>query len=264
MIVLSAIVPHSPLLAPGIGKDKRNALDATLRAYVEVEERLYSAGVETIVMMSPHAHSYPDAFSANVAPEYAGTLKTFGDHETTVRMASDVQLLNRIQTYFRESEKLPFTLTSSDELDYGFTIPLLLLTKHMKNVRLAPIAPSLLDAQTHVEFGKMLKEILQEDPSRIAFIASADLSHKLDEQSPAGANVEGPAFDATIRSKMKTIDIDALLSMDPEAIEAAGQCGYRPIMTLAGLLDGMNLDIKELCYESPFGVGYLTALFEPN
>jgi aromatic ring-opening dioxygenase LigB subunit len=250
-------------LAPGIGKGKRSALDATLRAYVDVEERLYAAGVETIVMMSPHAQSYPDAFSANVAPEYVGTLKAFGDHETSIRITSDVQLLDRIQKYFRESEKLPFTLTSSDELDYGYTIPLLLLTRNMKEVRLAPIAPSLLDAQTHVEFGKMLKEILQEESSRIAFIASADLSHKLNERSPAGANVEGPAFDATIRSKLKTLDIDALLAMDQEAIEAAGQCGYRPIMTLMGLLHGTNLNINELCYESPFGVGYLTALFEP-
>jgi aromatic ring-opening dioxygenase LigB subunit len=264
MIVLSAIVPHSPLLAPGISKEKRIALQATIRAYADVEERLYTAGAETLVIMSPHARSYPDAFSANVAPEYVGTLKAFGDHETSVRVPSDVGLLDRIQKYFRESEKLPFTLTSSEELDYGYTIPLLLLTRNIKHIRLAPIAPSLLDAQTHVEFGKVLKDILHDEPSRIAFIASADLSHKLDERSPGGANVEGPAFDAAIRSKLKTMDIEALLSMDPEAVEAAGQCGYRPIMTLVGLLQGMNVHARELCYESPFGVGYLTALFEQN
>jgi aromatic ring-opening dioxygenase LigB subunit len=264
MLVMSAIVPHSPLLAPRIGKEKRAALNATLEAYTEVEERLYAAGIETIVMMSPHAASYPDAFSANVAPEYVGTMKAFGDHETSIRIACDTLLLDRIQKHFRESQPLPFTLSSSDELDYGFTIPLLLLTRNIKNVRLVPLAPSLLDAQTHAEFGKALKDVLQEANSRIAFIASADLSHKLNEHSPAGANVEGPAFDATIRGKLKTMDTDALLSMDPEAVEAAGQCGYRPIMTLAGLLNGTQLHIQELCYESPFGVGYLTALFEPR
>lgn len=263
MLVLSAVVPHSPLLAERVGGEKCLELQATVRAFAELEERMYASSVETIVMISPHAQHYSDAFSANMSPSYIGTLKTFGDHETAVAIQCDIPLLDRIQNVLRHTEDVPFTLTSNKELDYGYTVPLLLLTKHLKNVRLVPLAPSLLDAQSHVEFGKNLQGILDEQPTRIAFIASADLSHKLTEHSPGGKSVEGPAFDDMIRSKLKTLDEESLLSMDSEAIEAAGQCGYRPIMTLVGLLHGKRMRVEELCYESPFGIGYLTEVFEP-
>lgn len=261
MIVFSALVPHSPLLAPGVGKEKRDALSATLKAYAEVEQALYLAKPETIVVISPHAPSYPDAFSANMSPKYVGTLKAFGDHQTTVEAKGDFLLLDRLQRELR-AEGTPFTLTSSEELDYGFTVPLLLLTSHLSDWRLVPLAPSLLDAQAHVDFGRKLKGVLHRESTRVAVIASADLSHKLNAASPGGASMEGPAFDATLRSKLSLVDIQGLLSLDAQAVEAAGQCGYRPAMTLLGMLEGLNVKATERCYEAPFGVGYLTMTFE--
>ncbi|HWQ99877.1 MAG TPA: AmmeMemoRadiSam system protein B [Candidatus Methylomirabilis sp.] len=261
MLVFAAVVPHSPLLAASVGKEKRDTLQATLNAYGELEQALYLAKVETIVVISPHAASYPDAFSANMAPKYVGTLKAFGDHQTTIEAKGDFLLLDRLQRELR-SEGVPFTLTSSEDLDYGFTIPLLFLTQHLKDWRLVPLAPSLLDTQAHVNFGTKLKNVLHRESTRVAFIASADLSHKLNETSPGGASVEGPAFDATIRSKLASMDIKGLLALDAQAVEAAGQCGYRPIATLMGVLDGMNVTAKELAYEAPFGVGYLTMRFD--
>lgn len=261
MIVFSALVPHSPLLAPRVGREKRDALAATLKAYEELEQALYLAKVETVAMISPHAPSYPDAFSANMAPKYTGDLKSFGDHETKMEAKGDFLLLDRLQRELR-SEGAPFTLTSSEELDYGFTVPLLLLTPHLKDWRLVPLAPSMLDAQAHADFGRRLKSVLHRETARVAFIASADLSHKLDTKSPGGASVEGPAFDATLRSKLSALDLPGLLQLDAQAVEAAGQCGYRPIMTLLGVLEGLNVKATELAYEAPFGVGYLTMRFD--
>jgi MEMO1 family protein len=261
MIVFAAIVPHSPLLAPSIGKEKRDALKDTLRAFGDIEQALYLAKMETLVIISPHATSYPDAFSANMAPKYVGTLKAFGDHQTTVEAKGDFLLLDRLQRGMRE-HGIPFTLTSSEELDYGYTIPLLLLTPHLKDWHLIPLAPSLLGGQAHVDFGKHLNAALHSESTRVAVIASADLSHKLTAQSPGGVSVEGPAFDATLRSKLKTMDTQGLLALDAQAVEAAGQCGYRPIMMLLGTLDGLNVKPTEISYEAPFGVGYLTMRFD--
>lgn len=261
MIVFAAIVPHSPLLAPGVGKEKRDALSATLRAYAEVEHALEAVKPETLVIISPHAPSYPDAFSANMAPKYSGTLKQFGDHQTTVETKGDFLLLDRMQRDLR-ADGVPFTLSSSEELDYGYTVPLLLLTARLNDWKLVPVSPSLLDAQAHADFGRKLNRVLHRENARVAIIASADLSHKLNASSPGGASVEGPAFDATIRSKLASLDLQGLLALDAQAIEAAGQCGYRPAVTLLGLLEGMNVHPTELCYEAPFGVGYLTMKFE--
>ncbi len=263
MLTLGAIVPHSPLLAPNVGKEKRELLAETLRAYRELEERMYTAGIETLVLISPHAPSFPDAFSANLAPTYLGTLTTFGDHETSVRAECDLRLLDDLQTDLRERKHLPFAQTTSEELDYGFTIPLLFLTRHLKSFRIIPIAPSLLNARAHADFGCALQDTLDASPTRVAVIASADLSHRLDARSPGGASVEGPAFDATIRSKTAAMDADALIAMDADAVETAGQCGYRPILMAMGCFRGMNVRVTELAYEAPFGVGYLTSMIEP-
>jgi aromatic ring-opening dioxygenase LigB subunit len=264
MLTLGAIVPHSPLLAPNIGKEKRDALTETLRAYREREERMYTAGVETHIIISPHAPAFPDAFSANLSPAYRGTLAAFGDHETEAHDVCDLLLIEEMQLQLRRMKHLPFVLTTSEELDYAFTIPLLFLTRHLKSFRIIPLSPSLLTSQAHADFGSALRDILDESATRIAVIASADLSHKLDARSPSGASVEGPAFDAMIRSKTGTMDLDALIAMDADAVTAAGQCGYRPILMLLGCFQGMNVHATELAYEAPFGVGYLTTLIEPT
>lgn len=261
MIVFAALVPHSPLLIPSVGREKRDLLAKTVDAFTSLERALYVTKPDTIVMISPHAPSYPDAFSANMAPQYTGTLKAFGDHETSVSAEGDFLLLDRLQRELRR-DGVPFTLSSSHELDYGFTVPLLLLTPHLTEWKLVPIAPAALDAQAHFDFGKALHDILHRESSRVAVIASADLSHKLTAESPGGASAEGPAFDATIRSKVMALDAEGLLALDPHAVEAAGQCGYRPIMTLLGLLQTMNATPHELSYEAPFGVGYLAARFD--
>jgi aromatic ring-opening dioxygenase LigB subunit len=263
MIILGAITPHSPLLVPRIGKDKREALEATVKAYETLGERLYALSVDTLLLISPHAPAYGDAFSINISESYAGTLKAFGDHETTIRFPSDILLLDRIQQSIRTHTDLTFKLTTAEELDYGCAIPLLMLQRYIQKMKIVPLSPSLLNARAHVDFGMALKDVLHESNKRIAIIASADLSHKLNKDAPGGFSVEGPAFDATIRNKISTMDIEGLLSMDTEAIEAAGQCGYRPILILLGILAGMNVDMKELSYEAPFGVGYLTEIIEP-
>lgn len=261
MIVFAALVPHSPLLAPGVGKEKRDLLRTTLNAYAGIEQALIQAAPETLVIISPHAPSYPDAFSANMAPKYVGTLKAFGDHQTTVEARGDFLLLDRMQRELR-SDGIPFTLSSSEELDYGFTVPLLLLTTSLPDWKLVPLAPARLDARAHFDFGTHLNAVLQRESSRIAVIASADLSHKLQAGSPAGASVEGPAFDATIRSKLQALDAEGLMALDAQAVEDAGQCAYRPAMTLLGMLSGLNVKPKEWSYEAPFGVGCLAMTFD--
>jgi aromatic ring-opening dioxygenase LigB subunit len=263
MIILGAIAPHSPLLAPRVGREKRELLEATVKSYEILGERLYALCVDTIILISPHAPAYGDAFSVNIAESYTGTLKAFGDHETAIRIPSDILLIDRIQRSIRQQTDLPFKLTTSEELDYGCAIPLLMLQRHIQKMKVVPLSPSLLNARTHIQFGKALKDTLHESNKRIAIIASADLSHKLHQDAPAGFSVEGPAFDATVRSKLSHMDTEGLLALDPEAVEAAGQCGYRPILILLGLLSEMNAHIEELSYESPFGVGYLTAMIEP-
>jgi aromatic ring-opening dioxygenase LigB subunit len=261
MIVSAAIVPHTPLLAPSIGKEHREKLAATLQAFAELEQALYLAKPDTIVMISPHAPMYPDAFSGNVAPSFRALLKEFGDHGTEVPCKANFMLLDHIHREMRTAG-IPFTMSSSEELDYGFTIPLMLLTKNLPNWKLVPLSVSMLDAKQHYAFGQELKNVIHADTQRVAVIASADLSHHANQNSPEGYVPEGEAFDKFIREKAVTLDGAGLLSAPADMLEKAGQSGYKPIVVLAGCLDGLNINPKELCYEAPFGVGLMTMRYD--
>lgn len=262
MIVFAGIVPHSPLLLPSIGKEHRSKLAATVAAIAEIEQALYLVKPDTICIIAPHGARYPDAFSINLADKYTGNFKTFGDFSTTVTAKSDFLSIDHIQRKLRE-ENVPFTLTSSDELDYGYSVPILMLTTHLPPTwKLIPVSPSMLDGKSHFEFGKQLKRILHSDEKRIAVIASADLSHKLSKDSPGGASTEGPMFDAAVNEATMAHNPEALYKLSPDIVESVSQCGYRPIMTLLGTLDEINVTPKKLCYEAPFGVGYLTVRYD--
>ncbi len=261
MIVLAAIVPHSPLLAPTIGKEHREKLADTLKAYDELAQSLYLAKPDTIVMLSPHAPMYPDSFSGNIAPKFKGTLKEFGDHGTEIPVKADFLLLDRIHRYMRD-HNVPFTMTSSEDLDYGTTIPLMFLGKNLPNIKLVPIGMSGLDAQAHYEFGEQLKNVIHAESGRVVIIASTDLSHTSNSNSPEGVTPEGEAFDKIVREKVLTLDAAGLLAIDANTLEKAKQSAHKPIVTLMGCLKDMNVQTKELCYEAPFGVGMTTIRFD--
>lgn len=262
MIVLSAIVPHSPLLIPSIGKEHTAKLEQTLKSFETIQQALYVAKPDTIVIISPHAQLYPDAFSGNIAPTYKGSVKAFGDHEPLFEAKADFLLMDHIHREMRSS-KTPFTLSSNEELDYGISIPFSLLTEHLPNTKLAPLATSQLSIEQHIQFGRDLMNVLRNETHRIALIASADLSHHTNSLSPKGLKPEGAWFNDAIRQCALTRDLPAFTSLDTAKCELAGQCGQRPIAILMGALEGANVKAKELSYEAPFGVGYSVMMFEP-
>jgi len=261
MIVFAAIVPHSPLLLPAIGKEHRSKLACTLTALEEIEQALYLAKIDTICMIAPHSTRYPDAFSINLSEKYSGNFQTFGDFSTTVSAQGDFLLMDHIQRAMRE-ERVPFTLTTNAELDFGFGVPIAMLTSHLTSWKLIPVTPSMLDAKAHFDFGTQLKNILHSESRRVAVIASADLSHKAGEAAPGGPTPEGIAFDKAVCDAIEAGKSEPLLAMTNDVVDSVSQCGFRPIMTLLGTINEMNIKPKKLCYEAPFGVGYLTVRYD--
>ncbi len=260
MIVYSAIVPHSPLLMPTIGKEHRDKLSKTLDAIKRIEHGLYLSKPDTVIIIAPHGALYPDAFSINLSPSYTGNFQSFGDFTTTIKVKSDFLLIDHIQRLMREA-KIPFTLTSSESLEYGFNVPWFLLGSQM-TAKLIPISPSQADGKAHLDFGRHLKRVLHAEPTRVAIIASADLAHKSGKDISESEASAGSEFDTLIETSLRAHTISTILNMDTPALEKVKQCGYRPIMTLLGILDEVQVRPEVLSYEAPFGVGYITVSYD--
>lgn len=260
MIVFSAFTPHSPLLVPSIGKENAKKLERSIQGMKTLSEELYLSHPDTIVIISAHSIQHETAFSINLHDDYHVDLKDFGDLSITKEFHPDLKIIDAIQRTLRR-EHIPITLDSNSNLDYGTGVPLLLLTEELKNIHIVPISYSGQSAKDHVTFGRALKDVLSDSEKRIAVIASGDLSHCLTTDAPAGFKKEGEKFDKAIRQAIENVATSKLLSLKPDLIEAAAECGYRPLLILFGIIERMSVRPEILSYEAPFGVGYLVAQF---
>lgn len=259
MIVFSAIVPHAPFLLPSVGKTASERLSATKIALEQIEEHLLLSKPETLIILSPHAPRYPEAWSANMSPQFIARMQEFGDHETAIPARVNYLLLDRIHRSMRE-EKIPFTLRSSESLDYGYTVPLAMIAKELPNPSIIPLAPSEGTLESQIAFGAALYTILQREDARVAVLASADLCHEKTEDQQQERK-EAILFDAQVREAIRKKDPNILIQASAALPAELHPCGERPIAILLGMLQELNTINEELCYEAPFGVGYLTSSF---
>ncbi len=97
MLVFAAIVPHSPLLVPSIGKTHRKKMRCTLKALEEIEQALYVVKPDTVCIIAPHGIRYTDAYSINLSEKYLGEFKNFGDFSTNIEAKPDFLVIDHLQ-----------------------------------------------------------------------------------------------------------------------------------------------------------------------
>ncbi|MBP6942639.1 MAG: AmmeMemoRadiSam system protein B [Candidatus Buchananbacteria bacterium] len=256
-LVFAAIVPHPPILIPSIGKEHVERIAKTKAALARLEQDLYATKPEVLIIISPHGDVQPELFTINLASDYEVNFEAFGDFATRLNFKGDTVLMTLDKE--RISSKSPTTIISESKLDHGVGIPLFMLAQHLPGIRVIPMYFSLLDNQSHLEFGKSLKEVIMNSDKRVAVIASADLSHCVTENAPLPYKPQGKVFDETILSLLEKRDSQAIVNIDPKLIDAASECGLRSILILLGAVNNINYRPEILSYEAPFGVGYLTA-----
>lgn len=260
MIVFSAIVPHSPLLLPTLGKDQQKKLNKTLAAYRVLAADLNDANPDAIFVITPHGVIIPEAFSLSISKTYRVDLKEFGDFLTTAEFRGDLQLTEKIRQLKLGDNGIPLVGTTDDILDYGTAIPLLTLGVQIKPRPIIPLRVSMRDATAHFKVGQALAEILGNSPKRIAVLASADLAQTLTDASPGGFAPAGKKFDTALVRALRKGESQKILALWDQ-MEEAKACGLRPIVLLLGILHDLCSAPEVLAYEGPFGVGYLTARF---
>ena len=260
MLSFAAFIPHSPLLVPSVGRDALEKMPKTVAAMSRLEEELYHAMPETIIVISSHSIQFAEAFSMNLHDEYIGSLAEFGASDAPASYRPDLALIDDLQRSLRRSG-IRLSLNSTHGLDHGTSVPLSLLASKLPDVRVVPVSYSGLGPKEHFAFGKAIKDVVMRSGKRIAVIASGDLSHCLTSDAPAGYRAEGAVFDELMRQSVETVSAAKLLSASPELVEASSECAYRPLIVLFGLLENMHVRPELLSYEAPFGVGLMVAQF---
>lgn len=267
-LVDCALMPHPPIMIPEIGGSELTKIQSTVAAAEQVAQIIKEDNPQTVVIITPHGPAFEDAVSISVHPRLKGNLGAFGVPDVSLGFETDGLLIRHI---LKQSKRLGINLVELTddlaknyrfrlELDHGAVVPLYYLHKAGFKGQLVHLSIGRLPYEEMYTFGKAVQAAIEALDKRVAVIASGDLSHRLTVDAPAGYNPRGKEFDSQVLSALKDLDVKTLFHIEPALVEAAGECGLRPIFFLLGVVGGLAVRPEVLSYEGPFGVGYAVAL----
>jgi aromatic ring-opening dioxygenase LigB subunit len=265
-------MPHPPIMVPEVGRGELEKIKATVDAAEKVAQMMKENNPQTIVLITPHGPVFEDAVSITVHPRLRGNMAQFDAPDIALGFETDGLLVRHI---LKKADRLGIHIIEltdelaknhrfSLQLDHGALVPLYYMSNAGFKGQLVHISMGMLPYEEMYTFGKAVQAAIATVDKRVAVIASGDLSHRLTPDAPAGYDPRGAEFDKLVTEAVKNLDVKALLNMDRDLIEAAGECGLRPIIFLMGVLGGLEVSAEVLSYEGPFGVGYAVAWFEPK
>lgn len=264
MPILAAVaVPHPPIIIPQVGKGEEKKIQSTIDAYREAMRFLAIFQPDTVVLTSPHSVMYADYFHISPGNQAHGDLSQFNAVNTSVSVPYDTTFVASLENLCKEWKISAGTLGERDpSLDHGTMVPLLFLKDYLDHFKLVRIGLSGLSIAEHYRLGQAISKTTDKLGERVVMIASGDLSHRLKEDGPYGLNAQGPVFDKQIMDCFESTDFLDLMTIQPNVCQAAGECGHRSFVIMAGAFDRRKVISHVLSYEGPFGVGYGVATFE--
>jgi len=266
MAILAAfMVPHPPMIVPDIGRGSEAQIEETTRAYERVAEEIAALKPETIVITSPHSVMYADYFHISPGRRAKGSFADFRAGQVKFNEEYDEDLVNRICILAAEEHFPAGTLGERDaKLDHGTMVPLWFICQKYDGFRIVRIGLSGLPLTDHYRLGMMIKEAAEAENRNVVFVASGDLSHKLQTYGPYGYAPEGPEYDKRIMDVCGRAAFGELLSFDETFCDKAAECGHRSFVIMAGAFDGVSVKADTLSHQDVTGVGYGICTFYPE
>jgi AmmeMemoRadiSam system protein A/AmmeMemoRadiSam system protein B len=245
-------------MVPEVGREAIVDVRHSIDAMADLTERVIRSGAETVVIISPHAPLERDAFVAYDGPQLYADFANFRAPSATVQAPLDDELLNEI-TRSAAEHNLSTIRISGYDLDHGTAVPLYFLQRSGWRGSVVALGYSFLSNEDHLRFGNCIRQAVDRLAKPVAFIASGDLSHRLQPGAPAGYNSQAQLFDAEVVDAIQSCATGRIVNLDPELRRTAGECGYRSMLVAIGVAQHLETSCEVISYEAPFGVGYLVA-----
>lgn len=262
-IVGSFMVPHPPLIIPEVGQGGEEQITKTISSYQKVADEIASLNPETIIISSPHANYYSDYFYISGSKNVNGNFGNFGASSVSFSEEIDIELAKEIEK-IAAKENFPCGCIEDEVLDHGTMVPLYFIRNKLPKCKLIVVGLSTLPLIDNYHFGMLINQAINKTNRKVVFVASGDLSHKLQEHGPYGFIKEGPVYDEKIMKTMSSTNFNELLEYDELFLDKAAECGHRSFTIMAGTLDGLNVQSKQLSHEDITGVGYGICTFYPK
>jgi len=250
------ITPHPPILIPQVGGAYLDELAATVAGLGRASDFLDEVGADAIVVTSPHSPLFRDRFIVRTDAGFEADFDQFGAAGLRYTIQNDVDMARNIAVACQAKGVPLYCWEAHGDIDWGVSVPYNYLGK---NRQVISISISTLPYEDHYLLGQTIAESLALTQKRFVFVASGDLSHRLTPDAPNGFSPRGLEFDRLVGELVSEGRLSDLRMIDRDLIKAAGECGLRSFIVLAGAMSKAKIEAKVLSYEGPFGVGYLVA-----
>lgn len=251
-LVFAGIVPHPPTLIEELAQTEESPLAQTKAAFEALEQDLYLAKPDILIVVSAYSGTFPDTFVVNSEPNFITNFEKFGDFSLSDTWQGATDFAATFHTHSNHSY-VPVKLINTEVLDSGVSIPLHLIGNHLSHMQVLPVGFSNLDTDTHVGFGNLIREECMNSNKRVAVLVSGHMS---------GAT--GPATDAetytnAVRSALSTCDFAAIQHIPETATTTSATSLHKGLLILSGILGEGKVAYNEYSFEAPHGVGYLVS-----
>ena len=264
-IIAGFMVPHPPMIVPDIGRGSEAQVAETTAAYERVADEIAALAPETIIITSPHSIMYADYFHISPGEGARGSFAGFRAPGVRFNEEYDTELVKEICRLADEEDFPAGTLGERDkDLDHGTMVPLWFIRNKYKGGKIVRIGLSGLPLIDHYRLGMIIREAAGNTGRRAVFVASGDLSHKLQDYGPYGYTPEGPEYDERIMDVMGRAAFGELLDFDSTFCDKAAECGHRSFVIMGGAFDGMAVKAERLAHQDVTGVGYGICTFYPE
>ena len=266
MSVLAAfMVPHPPMIVPAVGRGSEKQIQKTIDAYEQVADEIAALAPETIIITSPHSVMYADYFHISPGKGAKGDFGRFRAAQVCFDEEYDRELVNELADIARGQGFPAGVMGERDKrLDHGTMVPLYFIRRKYTGAKIVRIGLSGLPLSEHYRFGQMIREAVDRLGRKAVFVASGDLSHKLQDYGPYGFAEEGPQYDARIMDVCSRAAFGELFDFDETFCDRAAECGHRSFVIMAGAFDGLAVKAAQLSHEDVTGVGYGICTFYPG
>ena len=125
-IIAAFVVPHPPLVVPGVGsQDDLAKVARTVAAYEEVSRRISALAPDTLVISSPHVEMYADYLHVAGGQGARGSFARFGAPQARCEVTYDQEFVRALcEAARREGIPAGTAGERSPELDHGTIVPL--------------------------------------------------------------------------------------------------------------------------------------------
>lgn len=259
------MVPHPPMIIPAVGRGSEAQIEVTIRAYEQVADEIAALQPETIIITSPHTTMYMDYFHISPGEEASGSFAAFRASSVRFDERYDEELTAQIECLAEANDLSAGTLGERESaLDHGTMVPLWFIRQKYTDFKIVRIGLSGLPLTEHYRLGQLIRQAIEDLDRKAVFVASGDLSHKLQDYGPYGFAKEGPQYDERIMDVCSRAAFDELFDFSDSFCEKAAECGHRSFTIMAGALDGYAVKATPLSHEDVTGVGYGICTFYPQ